>query len=159
MSIAPAINSEAIITHLNKILGSDQFAGAFRIKKLLKYLVEETLADRTDQIKAYTIAMSVFNRDTDFDPQADPIVRITAGRLRRHLDDYYENCGPEETIRITIPKGAYVPRFDRIQPSPKYLTTLDKAACEVFTPPGVQYSGSYRRPKFCKFDFFINDSY
>jgi adenylate cyclase len=145
----PAINPEAIVNQLNKILGSDQFSGAFRIKKLLKFLVDETLTGRAEHIKAYTIALGVFNRDADFDPQADPIVRITAGRLRRHLDDYYENCSPEITIRITIPKGTYVPRFDRIQPSSKDRTTLDKDACEVLLgiEAGGEKSGrSYTEP-------------
>jgi adenylate cyclase len=127
----PTVNPESIVNQLNRILGSDQFAVAFRIKKLLKFLVDETIAGRAEQIKAYTIALNVFDRGVNFDPQSDPIVRINAGRLRRHLDDFYQNCGPEDTVRITIPKGAYVPRFDRIQPSPKDRSTLDKEACEV----------------------------
>jgi len=127
----PAANPRTIVNQLNNILSSHQFANAFRIKKLLKFLVDETLAGRAEQIKAYTIALNVFDRGVDFDPQSDPIVRINAGRLRRHLDDFYQNCGPEDTVRIIIPKGSYVPRFDRIQPSPKDRSTLDKEACEV----------------------------
>jgi adenylate cyclase len=141
----PTVNPESIVNQLNRILGSDQFAVAFRIKKLLKFLVDETIAGRAEQIKAYTIALNVFDRGVNFDPQSDPIVRINAGRLRRHLDDFYQNCGPEDTVRITIPKGAYVPRFDRIQPSPKDRSVLDKEACEVLLGVETNTKKSERR--------------
>jgi len=124
-----AIESKAVVDQLNKILGSDQFAGAFRIKKLLTFLVNETLAGRVHQIKAFTIGMAVFDRTSDFDPQGDPIVRINAARLRRHLDAYYENCGPDAEIRIAVPKGTYVPIFHRIQPSPVDRKALDRDVC------------------------------
>ena len=124
-----SIESKTVVDQLNKILGSDQFAGAFRIKKLLKFLVNETLAGRAHQIKAFTIGKAVFDRASDFDPQGDPIVRINAARLRRHLDAYYENCGQDAEIRITVPKGTYVPNFHRIQPSPGDRKALDRDAC------------------------------
>ena len=60
-----AIESKAIVDQLNKILGSDQFAAAFRIKKLLKFLMNETLAGRAHQIKAFTIGKAVFDRASD----------------------------------------------------------------------------------------------
>jgi adenylate cyclase len=53
----------------------------------------------------------VYGRPHAFDPQVDPIVRVEAGRLRRALDRYYTSAGANDPIRITIPKGAYVPRF------------------------------------------------
>ena len=124
-----SIESKAVADQLNKILGSDQFAGAFRIKKLLSFLVNETLAGRAQQIKAFTIGMAVFDRASDFDPQGDPIVRITVARLRRHLDAYYENCGHDAEIRIAVPKGTYVPNFHRIQPSPGDRQALDRDVC------------------------------
>jgi adenylate cyclase len=124
-----SIESKTVVDQLNKILGSDQFAGAFRIKKLLKFLVNETLTGRAHQIKAFTIGMAVFDRESDFDPQGDPIVRINAARLRRHLDAYYENCGHDAEIRIAVPKGTYVPIFHRIQPSPVDQKALDRDAC------------------------------
>src|SRR4030095_10925625 len=38
-------------------------------------------------------------------------VRIHAGRLRRALNQYYKNAGAAEPIRVSIPKGSYVPAF------------------------------------------------
>lgn len=112
-----AIENESIINQLGKILGSDQLAGAFRIKRLLEYIVNEALAGRAQQIKAYKIGLAVFDRAKDFDPQSDPIVRINASRLRRHLDEYYKNSSMNDEIFISVPKGAYIPRFDRTRSS------------------------------------------
>ena len=52
----------------------------------LSFIVEETLAGRSSQLKGYTIAVAVYGRPERFDPQVDPIVRVEAGRLRRALD-------------------------------------------------------------------------
>ena len=41
----------------------------------------------------------------------DPVVRIEAGRLRRCLEHYYLTEGVADRVRITIPKGGYVPQF------------------------------------------------
>lgn len=57
--------------------------------------------------------MEVFGRDTSFDPQTDPIVRIEAGHLRRSLERYYLTSGHSDPVVITIPKGGYVPTFTR----------------------------------------------
>lgn len=57
--------------------------------------------------------MEVFGRDTTFDPQTDPVVRLDARRLRRDLDSYYVEAGVRDPVRIFIPKGSYVPTFER----------------------------------------------
>lgn len=75
------------------------------------YVVEEALSGRTDRIKAYAIATTVFGRDESFDPQLDSIVRIEAGRLRRSLEHYYLTDGRGSEIRIDIPRGGYAPTF------------------------------------------------
>ena len=55
--------------------------------------------------------MGVFDRDAGYDPKADPVVRVTAGRLRVKLEEYYAREEVSDPIRIEIPKGAYVPDF------------------------------------------------
>jgi len=71
----------------------------------LLFVVEETLAGRSDRMKAYTIGTSVLQRDEAFDPQSDPIVRIEASRLRRSLEHYYL-LAKDDPIRIVIPRVA-----------------------------------------------------
>ncbi len=97
---------------LQRILQSSAFDATPRNRRFLEYAVEETLGDRADRIKAYSVATDVFGRDPGFDPQLDSIVRIEAGRLRRSLERYYLTAGAADRIRITIPKGSYAPVFE-----------------------------------------------
>jgi len=82
------------------------------MKRLLRYLVGETLEGRGARLKGYSIGLEVFDRPDDFDPQADTIVRVQAGQLRRRLDLYYSKEGRESPIRLVVPKGTYRPRFE-----------------------------------------------
>ncbi len=96
---------------LQRVLASRDFVNSERKRRFLKFVVQETLAGRAGRIKAYAIALDVFDRGPSFDPVADPVVRIEAGRLRRCLEHYYLGEGAADRIRITIPKGGYVPQF------------------------------------------------
>ena len=102
----------AIREQLERILASPELATSDRRSAFLNYIVEETLAGRSDRLKGYTIAISVFGRDEDFDAEADPVVRLEARRLRRDLEHYYLTKGRDDPIVVTIPKGAYVPVFE-----------------------------------------------
>ncbi len=102
-----------ILDHLEDICATEDFRRSARCSGFLRYVVGETLAGRTDRIKAYAIAVSVLGRDENFDPQIDPVVRIEASQLRRRLERYYLTEGAGSSIRIDLPKGSYVPVFVR----------------------------------------------
>jgi len=52
----------------------------------------------------------VFRRDpASYDPQLDPIVRVTIGRLRARLVSHYARYGSPPKLRIVLPKGRYAP--------------------------------------------------
>ncbi|HLP70184.1 MAG TPA: tetratricopeptide repeat protein [Rhizobium sp.] len=107
------------MAELERVLHSPSFEATDRNKRFLKYVVSETLAGRGDRIKAYSIGTSVFGRGDNFDPLQDPIVRIEAGRLRRSLEHHYLlTPNAQSKLRIAIPKGTYVPVFERIHPEP-----------------------------------------
>jgi len=106
-SIPPLLIQDA----LHRVVASRDFVNSERKRRFLKFVVQETLAGRADRIKAYSIALDAFDRDPSFNPLADPVVRIEAGRLRRCLEHYYLGEGAADRIRITIPKGGYVPQF------------------------------------------------
>lgn len=108
-----ALDKDAVRDELRRVLASADFETSERNRGFLSYVVEETLGGRADRIKAYNIATSVFGRDASFDPQVDSIVRIEAGRLRRALDHYYLTAGQANPVRIAIPRGGYVPIFER----------------------------------------------
>ena len=107
----------AVRAQLGQILASADFAQSGRINAFLSFVVEETLAGRSDRLKEYTIATTVFERDESFDPQTNTIVRVEAGRLRRRLERYYLTEGREDPVRIDLPKGTYVPLFRTARPA------------------------------------------
>jgi tetratricopeptide (TPR) repeat protein/TolB-like protein len=100
---------EAVRAELARVLESAEFSATPRRRKLLEYLVEEMLAGRGSAIKGYTIGVNVLGRGEDFDPDADPSVRLEARSLRRDLDSYYVEAGRANPLRISIPKGHYIP--------------------------------------------------
>ena len=117
--MAPSLGSAQIAVasrdrccaQLARILDSLDFDATEREHRFLRFIVEETLAGRAERIKAYSIAQEVFGRDSSFDPQNDPLVRIVAGHVRRALERYYLTAGLADPVIITISKGSYVPNF------------------------------------------------
>jgi adenylate cyclase len=96
---------------LERVLASRDFDASDRNRRFLSFVVLAVLEGRAEQIKAYTIGTEVFGRGEGFDPQADPIVRIEARRLRRSLEHYYLTSGRLDPIVISVPRGSYVPLF------------------------------------------------
>ena len=86
-----------------------------RLSRFLAYVVDETLEGRAERISGYAIAVDVFRKPEDFDPGIDSIVRVEAGRLRQRLAEYYREIGAEDPIEISLPKGTYIPAFNRRQ--------------------------------------------
>lgn len=95
---------------VQQITSSGRFKKAARASQILRYVVEKTLAGEQDLIKEYTIAAEVFGRE-EYDPKVDAVVRVEAARLRKLLDEYYENEGSGERIPIRIERGGSVPRI------------------------------------------------
>lgn len=110
-----ADTAENVRDELARILAHEQFKDTTRLKRFLTYVVEEALAGRSDRLKGYSVGVEVFDRPDSFDPQADTIVRVQAGQLRRRLDLYYSRDGQSNTMRILLPKGSYVPVFEHRQ--------------------------------------------
>jgi len=113
------VTKEAIRAQLERILESRQFVRSQSLSKFLRYVVEETIADRGPGIKEYVLGIEVFGRGENFDPRIDPIVRVQAAKVRSRLEEYYKSEGSEDPLIIEMPKGAYVPAFQaRDQPQP-----------------------------------------
>jgi TolB-like protein/Flp pilus assembly protein TadD len=104
-------SQDDIRSQLDRIFDYGGLQASVRRRRMLDYIVEETLAGRKTELKATTIAMAVFGRGADFNQQSDPIVRLEARKLRRDLDTYYAGAGRDDPIRISIPKGHYIPKF------------------------------------------------
>jgi tetratricopeptide (TPR) repeat protein len=96
---------------LERVLASSTFARSDRARKLLQYLIDQQLAGQADRLKGFSIAVDVFGKDADYDSSTDAIVRVQAGRLRELLDQYYAGEGANDAIRISIPRGNYIPAY------------------------------------------------
>jgi adenylate cyclase len=105
-------DQKAIREQLVRILNSGPFHQSQRRQRFLEYLVNETLAGRGERLKAYNVALEVFDRPETFDPVTDPLVRIEAARLREKLREYYGTDGQGDPVRIDLPKGTYTPRIE-----------------------------------------------
>jgi tetratricopeptide (TPR) repeat protein len=126
---------EEIRAQLERILASEIFRSAQQLSAFLTYVVEQTLSGRAAELKGYTIAVEAFGRSPDFDPQADPIVRVEAGRLRKALHLYYAGEGGDDPVRITVPVGGYVPSFTRLAPPPPVLPSRAPRSPWIAEPP------------------------
>jgi TolB-like protein len=118
---------EDVLAELDRILASQALNGSDQLKRLLKLVVTRKLDGQADLVKEYNLGLEVFQRPPDYDPKVDPIVRVQARRLRARLDEYFAVEGIRDPLVIQIPKGAYVPVFEkRSSPSaarrpPKHL--------------------------------------
>jgi len=104
-------DANEVRAQVERILASRGFVTAGRLSRLLRHVVERTLAGETDQLKEYSVGMEVFDRDDKYDPRVDSIVRVEAGRLRSRLDEYYNGDGAADRVRISLPRGGYVAVF------------------------------------------------
>jgi len=114
---APQNAAEETFRQLEKITHSQAFQGSESLISLLKYLVQETIANPEAQSKEHAIATTVFGRNSDFDPRIDSVVRVQAKRLRTKLQDYYETEGKSDTVIIDLPKGHYKATVSYVEPA------------------------------------------
>jgi tetratricopeptide (TPR) repeat protein len=132
-SAAELVSASEALSELQKVLESQRFSNLERLRNFLRYVVEETLSGRSDQLKEMVIAMEAFGRDGSYDPRLDATVRVQAGRLRLALKEYYETQGRDDPVIIGIPKGSYAPVFLRRQG--RIGPSLPEAGPSIQLPP------------------------
>jgi adenylate cyclase len=104
---------DSVEEQLERILSSAEFVTREKLSRFLQYVVGHSKKNGSRKIKQYTIAVEGLGYDEKFDPSVNPTIRIMAQRLRRALDQYYAGAGASDPIRISIPKGSYVPAICR----------------------------------------------
>lgn len=115
LSVGPTGNTSSptspklVQDEVHKILESRTFARASRLKRLLEHVIKCWSSGEIDQLNGYDLAVAVFGRRESFEPALDPIVRVQMSRLRMQLANYYDTEGAGNAIRVTIPKGTYIP--------------------------------------------------
>lgn len=97
-------------------MASSDFPATDRNRRFLAFVVEKTLTGAPEEASGYNVATQVFGRPPEFNPTTDPIVRIEAAKLRRDLEVYYLRSGQNDPVKINLPRGGYIPVFQRAQP-------------------------------------------
>lgn len=101
---------------IERITNSPSFGRSRRLSEFLQYIGEMTIAGRAEEINEQKIGEAVFGRPLAYDSSIDGIVRTQASRLRQRLEMYFANEGALEPLRIVVPRGGYVPRFEALAP-------------------------------------------
>jgi len=102
---------ELVLGELEAILSSPHFRISKRYPALLNYVVRKTLDGHADKLKERTLGVEVFDRKPDYDTNADPVVRFSAGEVRKRIAQFYHELGSEPPLQIHLPLGSYVPEF------------------------------------------------
>jgi hypothetical protein len=111
--------SETLVQHaLGEILQSAPFRASKQSQQLLRYIVDQTLAGHSEQLKERLIGVNVFGRRPDYDTNEDPIVRARAAEVRKRLAQFYIGEGKRSTIRIEISPGSYLAAFSEYRSGP-----------------------------------------
>lgn len=106
-----AADAAAIREQLQRLLTHPLFCNSKRYPVLLAYAVEETLKGNGAELKERSIGIEVFGRSPSYDANADPVVRITAGEVRKRLMQYYYDSNHDGEVVVELPVGSYVPLF------------------------------------------------
>lgn len=110
--VTPIPDAE-ILRHLERLLASDMFKASKRCRAFLRYVVEQRVAGRIDNLREKVIGVEAFGRSLGYDTADDPVVRTTAGEVRKRLAQYYQEPDRAADLRIELLSGSYVPEFHR----------------------------------------------
>ena len=102
---------ELVLKELDAIVSSHHFRGSKRYPAMLRYVVSAAIDGRASDLKERTLGVEVFGRDPDYDTNADPVVRISAGEVRKRIAQFYHEKGHGAKLEIELPLGSYAPEF------------------------------------------------
>ena len=120
-----------------RIVASRSFGKSALLSRFLLYVCEREITGRTNEISEHQIGVHVFGRRPGYNAGDDNIVRNYARQLRQRLDHYFQEEGKDEELRISIPRGTYVPTFasERASEWPLVLPPeLETESNEVLEP-------------------------
>ncbi len=124
-----------ILRQLDRLLENPHFSHSKRFPTFLRFIVQEELEGRGDQLKERTLGIEVFGRHAGYDTTSDPIVRVTAAEIRKRIAQYYQDSESPDELRISLPPGSYIPRFDWPRPASTALETQQAVALPLNGSP------------------------
>jgi hypothetical protein len=106
-----AVEPDAIRLQLGRLVESPSFRSSKRCRLFLEHAIEHALTPNPTPLKEREVGMQVFGREPSYDTAADPVVRVTAGEIRRRLGQYYAEPAHQRELRVELPAGSYTPTF------------------------------------------------
>lgn len=98
---------------VQRVLESRIFSKGPKRREFLRYICEHAIEGRSEPVHEREIGLRAYHRAADYDPSEDNIVRVEARNLRKQLEQYFRTEGAREPFVLRIPKGSYVPVFER----------------------------------------------
>ncbi|HLK63443.1 MAG TPA: hypothetical protein VKU19_08385 [Bryobacteraceae bacterium] len=141
----PPDRADQIREALERVLESHHFGGSRRCQLLLRYVTEQTILGDIKGLKERSLGVTVFGRPPDYDTSQDPVVRATAGEIRKRLAQYYQLPGHESEPRIELQSGSYVAEFYFDQPPA--ASAPQTAIAPTAPPPADRSPAPSRRLK------------
>ncbi|MEH6455053.1 MAG: hypothetical protein V7749_01900 [Cocleimonas sp.] len=127
---------QLVENQLATILASIYFNSAKQMKHFLEYVVKKTLVGEGKLLKQYTIGVEALDLPDDFDSDSNPVVRIMGGRVRKRLNEFYNNTDDNKVV-ITIPKGTYTPDLIRCSVNSNFnRTDFKRESAEIEASSG-----------------------
>jgi len=97
---------------LEQVISHPKISRSTSLVKFLSFICNKYFDGESNEIREHTIAVEALGRkESNFDSQADPIVRVTARALRKKLREFYDNEGKSHSLEIVLPLGHYIPQF------------------------------------------------
>lgn len=123
---------------VSRILASDLFSKSHRLAGFLRFIFDQYSRGHASAINEQRIGTEVFGRAPGYHVGEDSIVRSQARFLRQRLEEYFANEGKREPVLLLIPKGSYVPAFERRElmssPPPVVAATVPPAMPTTLQP-------------------------
>lgn len=114
-----------VIAQLERLLASSLFSQSKRYAPFLRHVVHKTIEGQEDSLKERLLGVDVFGRTPDYDSNNDPVVRVTAGEVRKRIAQYYDDAAHRSELRIDLPLGTYVAQF---HPGPPAVEEIHAAS-------------------------------
>ena len=149
------VPATAVREQLARIVNSPGFVSSARLSRFLTHIVNRTIEGDLDSLKEFSVAMEVFDRSSDYDPNIDAIVRVQARRLRAKLKAYYEEgAGRNDPVLIALRLGRYVPIFRWLETQPSKRgpieTAVEPRRVSVAVLPFLNMSPEPDQEYFCE---------
>ena len=103
--------SQEMRDQIERLLADPLFRNSKRYTHFIRHVIELASAGGPEPLTERALGVAIFGRKSDYDTEADPIVRVTASEIRKRLTKYYADPKHSAEIRFHMQKGSYLPEF------------------------------------------------